>query len=122
LLQNYWMVIHPPTLFFGFAATIIPFAFAFAGLWTNRLKEWMIPALPWALVAVMILGLGIIMGGYWAYESLSFGGYWAWDPVENASLMPWLLLITATHLLLINKSNWQISSINVLYSPLPLFS
>jgi cytochrome c-type biogenesis protein CcmF len=104
LLQNYWMVIHPPTLFFGFAATIIPFAFAFAGLWTRRLKEWMIPALPWALVAVMILGLGIIMGGYWAYESLSFGGYWAWDPVENASLMPWLLLITATHLLLINKS------------------
>lgn len=104
LLQNYWMVIHPPTLFFGFAATIVPFAFAFAGLWTRRLKEWMVPALPWALVAVMVLGTGIIMGGYWAYESLSFGGYWAWDPVENASLMPWLLLITATHMLLINKS------------------
>lgn len=104
LLQNYWMVIHPPTLFFGFAATIVPFAFAFAGLWTKRLKEWMVPALPWALVAVMVLGTGIIMGGYWAYESLSFGGYWAWDPVENASLMPWLLLITATHMLLINKS------------------
>lgn len=103
LLQNYWMVIHPPTLFFGFAATIIPFAFAFAGLWTRRLREWMVPALPWALVAVMVLGTGIIMGGYWAYESLSFGGYWAWDPVENASLMPWLLLITATHLLVINK-------------------
>ncbi len=104
LLQNYWMVIHPPTLFFGFASTIIPFAFAFAGLWTNRLKEWMIPALPWTLLGVMVLGLGIIMGGYWAYESLSFGGYWAWDPVENASLMPWLLLITASHLLLINKA------------------
>ena len=104
LLQNYWMVIHPPTLFFGFAATIVPFAFAFAGLWTRRMKEWMIPALPWALVGVMVLGTGIIMGGYWAYESLSFGGYWAWDPVENASLMPWLLLITATHMLLINKS------------------
>ena len=104
LLQNYWMVIHPPTLFFGFAATIVPFAFAFAGLWRNRLTEWMLPALPWALVAVMVLGTGIIMGGYWAYESLSFGGYWAWDPVENASLMPWLLLITATHMLLINKS------------------
>ncbi len=104
LLQNYWMVIHPPTLFFGFAATIVPFAFAFAGLWTGRTKEWTIPALPWALVAVMVLGTGIIMGGYWAYESLNFGGYWAWDPVENASLMPWLLMITATHLLLINKS------------------
>ncbi|MFM6983030.1 MAG: cytochrome c biogenesis protein CcsA [Chitinophagaceae bacterium] len=104
LLQNYWMVIHPPTLFFGFAATIVPFAFAFAGLWTGRTKEWTIPALPWALVAVLVLGTGIIMGGYWAYESLNFGGYWAWDPVENASLMPWLLMITATHLLLINKS------------------
>lgn len=104
LLQNYWMVIHPPTLFFGFAATIVPFAFAFAGLWTRRTKEWTIPALPWALVAVLVLGTGIIMGGYWAYESLNFGGYWAWDPVENASLMPWLLMITATHLLLINKS------------------
>lgn len=103
LLQNYWMVIHPPTLFLGFASVIVPFAFAFAGLWTKRYKEWTIPALPWALVGVMVLGTGIIMGGYWAYESLTFGGYWAWDPVENASLMPWILLITATHLLLINK-------------------
>ncbi len=103
LLQNYWMVIHPPTLFLGFASAIVPFAFAFAGLWTKRYKEWTIPALPWALVGVMVLGTGIIMGGYWAYESLTFGGYWAWDPVENASLMPWILLITATHLLLINK-------------------
>lgn len=104
LLQNYWMVIHPPTLFLGFAATIVPFAFAFAGLWTKKIKEWTIPALPWALVAVLVLGTGIIMGGYWAYESLTFGGYWAWDPVENASLMPWLLIITALHLLLINKA------------------
>jgi cytochrome c-type biogenesis protein CcmF len=104
LLQNYWMVIHPPTLFLGFAATIVPFAYAFAGLWTKRIKEWTIPVLPWALVAVLVLGTGIIMGGYWAYESLTFGGYWAWDPVENASLMPWLLIITALHLLLINKS------------------
>ncbi len=104
LLQNYWMVIHPPTLFFGFASTIVPFAYAFAGLWTKRYKEWTIPALPWALVAVLVLGTGIIMGGYWAYESLTFGGYWAWDPVENASLMPWILMITALHLLLINKA------------------
>lgn len=103
LLQNYWMVIHPPTLFFGFAATIVPFAYAFAGLWTKQYKTWTVPALPWALVGVMVLGTGIIMGGYWAYESLSFGGYWAWDPVENASLMPWILLIAATHMLLINK-------------------
>jgi cytochrome c-type biogenesis protein CcmF len=104
LLQNYWMVIHPPTLFFGFASSIIPFAFAISGLWTGKYKEWLKPALPWTLVSVMILGTGIIMGGFWAYESLSFGGYWAWDPVENASLVPWLLLIAALHLMLIYKS------------------
>lgn len=103
LLQNYWMVIHPPTLFFGFATTIIPFAFAVAGLWTRRYKEWMKPALPWALVSVMVLGAGIMMGGIWAYESLSFGGYWAWDPVENASLIPWLVLIAGVHVMLINR-------------------
>ncbi|MCB9252048.1 MAG: cytochrome c biogenesis protein CcsA [Flavobacteriales bacterium] len=104
LLQNYWMVIHPPTLFLGFASSIIPFAFAVSGLWTRKYKEWLKPALPWTLISVMVLGTGIIMGGFWAYESLSFGGYWAWDPVENASLVPWLLLITTLHLMLIYKS------------------
>lgn len=104
LLQNYWMVIHPPTLFFGFASTIVPFAYAVAAIWNRDLKGWVKPALPWALIAVMILGAGIIMGGYWAYESLTFGGYWAWDPVENASLIPWLIMIAAVHLMLIFKS------------------
>ncbi|MCC6817830.1 MAG: cytochrome c biogenesis protein CcsA [Bacteroidia bacterium] len=121
LLQNYWMVIHPPTLFLGFAATIVPFAFAFAGLWTKRLKEWIVPALPWALVAVMVLGTGIIMGGYWAYESLNFGGYWAWDPVENASLMPWLLMITATHMLVINKSTGKYPVLTLLLTIFSFF-
>jgi cytochrome c-type biogenesis protein CcmF len=111
LLQNYWMVIHPPTLFFGFAVTIVPFAFAVSALWTRRYTDWVKPALPWALVGVMVLGTGIIMGGFWAYESLSFGGYWAWDPVENASLIPWLILIAAVHLMLIYKSTG-----NALYS------
>ena len=101
LLQNYWMVIHPPVLFLGFAATIIPFAFAIGGLWTRRYKEWTKPALSWSLFAAGILGLGIMMGGAWAYESLNFGGYWAWDPVENASLVPWLVLVAGIHTLLI---------------------
>jgi cytochrome c-type biogenesis protein CcmF len=101
LLQNYWMVIHPPTLFLGFAAAIVPFAYAVAGLWTGKAGEWVKPALPWTLFGVMVLGAGIIMGGFWAYESLSFGGYWAWDPVENASLIPWLLLIASAHTMLI---------------------
>jgi cytochrome c-type biogenesis protein CcmF len=103
LLQNYWMVIHPPTLFFGFATTIVPFAFAIAALWQRDYTSWLKPALPWALVSVMVLGTGIIMGGFWAYESLSFGGYWAWDPVENASLIPWLILIAGVHVMLVYK-------------------
>ncbi|MFA6260285.1 MAG: cytochrome c biogenesis protein CcsA [Bacteroidia bacterium] len=103
LLQNYWMVIHPPTLFFGFATTIVPYAYAVAALWKRDFTGWLKPALPWALVSVMVLGTGIIMGGFWAYESLSFGGYWAWDPVENASLIPWLILIAGMHVMLIYK-------------------
>ena len=103
LLQNYWMVIHPPVLFLGFASTIVPFAFAIAGLWTKKTGDWTKPALPWALFSAAVLGTGIMMGGRWAYESLNFGGYWAWDPVENASMVPWLTLIGGIHTLLIYK-------------------
>jgi cytochrome c-type biogenesis protein CcmF len=103
LLQNYWMVIHPPVLFLGFASTIVPFAFAMAGLWTKKFGEWTKPALPWALFSGAVLGVGIMMGAKWAYESLTFGGYWAWDPVENASLVPWMVLIAGIHTLLIYK-------------------
>ncbi|MDZ4757257.1 MAG: cytochrome c biogenesis protein CcsA [Bacteroidota bacterium] len=104
LLQNYWMVIHPPTLFLGFASTIVPFAFAMAALWKRNYKEWIVPALPWTLFSAAILGTGVIMGAMWAYESLSFGGFWAWDPVENASLVPWLTLVAGLHVMLIAKS------------------
>lgn len=103
LLQNYWMVIHPPVLFLGFASTIVPFAFAVAGLWKKEYGGWTKPALPWALFSAAVLGVGIMMGAMWAYESLTFGGYWAWDPVENASLVPWLVLIAGIHTLLIYK-------------------
>ncbi|MFM7234747.1 MAG: cytochrome c biogenesis protein CcsA, partial [Flavobacteriales bacterium] len=103
LLQNYWMTIHPPTLFLGFASTVIPFAFAIAGLWRKDFQGWMKPAIPYAFFGVMILGTGILMGGAWAYEALGFGGFWAWDPVENASLVPWLILVAGAHLLVINQ-------------------
>jgi len=105
LLQNYWMVIHPPTLFLGFAATIVPFSFAIAGLWTRKITEWIKPAIPWVLFSAAALGLGIIMGAYWAYETLNFGGYWNWDPVENAIFVPWLVLIGSIHTMLIYKKN-----------------
>ena len=103
LLQNYWMMIHPPVLFLGFASTAIPFAYAVGGLMTSKPAEWVRPALPYAFFGVMILSTGILMGAAWAYEALSFGGFWAWDPVENASLVPLLTFIGAAHLLLIFK-------------------
>lgn len=106
LLQNYWMVIHPPTLFLGFATTMVPFAYCIAGLWTGRVKQWIRPALPWALFSAMVLGVGILMGAYWAYETLNFGGYWNWDPVENAVYVPWLVLVATYHTMITyNKSN-----------------
>ncbi len=104
LLQNYWMTIHPPTLFLGFASTTIPFCFAVAGFWTSQPKAWIKPCLKWSLFSGGILGIGILMGGAWAYEALSFGGYWAWDPVENMSLVPWLIMVAGVHSLLIANS------------------
>ena len=105
LLQNYWMVIHPPTLFLGFATTAIPFAYCIGGLMTGRSKEWIRPALPWAQFSAMVLGVGILMGAYWAYETLNFGGYWNWDPVENAIYVPWLVLVAAIHVMIAYKKS-----------------
>ncbi len=105
LLQNYWMVIHPPTLFLGFAATLVPFSFCIAGLWLKKYREWVRPALPWSLFAGAVLGLGILMGGYWAYETLNFGGYWNWDPVENAVYVPWLILIGSIHTMITYRNS-----------------
>jgi cytochrome c-type biogenesis protein CcmF len=105
LLQNYWMVIHPPTLFLGFASTLVPFAYLMAGLWKKRYTEWIKPSLPWSLVSALILGVGILMGAYWAYETLNFGGYWNWDPVENAVYVPWLVMVAAIHTQIANKKS-----------------
>jgi cytochrome c-type biogenesis protein CcmF len=105
LLQNYWMVIHPPTLFLGFALTLVPFAFLIAGLWKKQLTEWIKPALPWSLFGAGVLGVGIMMGAYWAYETLNFGGYWNWDPVENASFVPWLVWIGAIHTMIAYRNS-----------------
>jgi len=121
LLQNYWMTIHPPTLFLGFATTIVPCAYAIAGLWKGEHKEWMEPALKWALFSGAVLGAGIFMGGIWAYEALSFGGYWAWDPVENASLVPWITLIAGIHTTLVARSTGYSTKSTYLFYLLTFF-
>jgi len=104
LLMNYWMTIHPPTLFLGFSSTLVPFAFAVAALYNKQYQTWQKIALPWTFFSVLVLGIGILMGGAWAYEALSFGGFWAWDPVENSSLVPWLVIVAAGHTMIINKN------------------
>ncbi len=104
LLQNYWMVIHPPILFLGFSSVLVPFAYATGSLLLKDFKTWVKPVLPWALFSTGILGLGIMMGAMWAYESLNFGGFWAWDPVENASVVPWLVAVSGIHTAVIYKS------------------
>ena len=114
-LQNYWMVIHPPILFLGFALTLIPFAYCIAAMWKGEYKTWVKPALRWTLIGGGILGTGIMMGGAWAYESLNFGGYWAWDPVENASLVPWLTLIAGLHTLVIYKSTGRSLKVTLIF-------
>ena len=103
LLQNPWMVIHPPTLFVGYAATVVPFAFALSAMIRKDYQNWINDARIWVIFTVFSLGLGIILGAYWAYTTLGWGGYWGWDPVENSSLIPWLLAIALIHSLAIQK-------------------
>ena len=97
-LQNYWMTIHPPTLYLGFTAFAVPFAFAVSALLTGRLdSRWIAVTRRWILLSWFFLTLGIIFGMRWAYEELGWGGYWFWDPVENASLLPWLTATAFLH-------------------------
>ena len=103
LLQNFWMQIHPPILFLGFAAMAPPFALAIAALMRRKYQDWVVSSLPWVLGGSMLLGLGISLGGFWAYETLGWGGWWGWDPVENASLIPWLISVALIHTMLTQK-------------------
>ncbi|MFH2056769.1 MAG: cytochrome c biogenesis protein CcsA, partial [bacterium] len=91
LLQNYWMVIHPPIVFTGFSLLAVPFSFALAALARNDYRDWVKNVFPLSALGTAVLAAGIFMGGYWAYETLGWGGYWAWDPVENTSLIPWIV-------------------------------
>ena len=102
-LENLWITLHPPILFMGFAAVSVPFVFAIAGLFRKDFQRWITVSLPWTLFASMVLGFGIMLGGWWAYETLGWGGFWAWDPVENSSLIPWLVCVALVHTMLVQK-------------------
>ena len=92
LLQNVGMLFHPPALYAGYVAFTVPFAFAMAALITGQLgSEWIQITRRWTLLAWALLGLGNLLGAQWAYVELGWGGFWGWDPVENSSLMPWLV-------------------------------
>ncbi len=115
LLQNYWMVIHPIGLYFGYVGFTIPFAYAMAALISGRLgNAWLKIVRRWALVAWVALTFGIIMGSQWAYIELSWGGFWGWDPVENASLIPWLTGTAFLHSLIIQERRGMLKVWNLL--------
>jgi len=107
LLENIWMTIHPPILFLGYALALVPFSYAIASFLKKDYYTWIGRALPWTLFSLLMLGAGILLGGAWAYVSLTFGGFWSWDPVENSSLVPWMTLVAGLHFLLIaRKQNY----------------
>ena len=113
-LQNYWMTIHPPTLYLGFTAFAVPFAFAVAALLTNRLdSRWIAVTRRWILLSWFFLTNGVIFGMRWAYEELGWGGYWFWDPVENASLLPWLTATAFLHSIQIQENRGMLKVWNM---------
>ncbi len=122
LLENPGMIIHPPILLAGYVGFTIPFAFAIAALLTRRLgDEWLITIRRWTLISWLLLGVGNLIGAWWAYVELGWGGYWAWDPVESAGLMPWLVATAFLHSIMMQRrrgilKNWNIVLIILTFS------
>ncbi|MCB1143703.1 MAG: heme lyase CcmF/NrfE family subunit [Leptospiraceae bacterium] len=121
LLQHWAMIIHPPILYIGYVSFAIPFSIAMSALITGTLsREWQKQIRRWTIFSWFFLGVGILLGSKWAYEELGWGGYWAWDPVENASLMPWLLASAFLHSLIIEERRgmlkfWNMFLINLTF-------
>jgi cytochrome c-type biogenesis protein CcmF len=122
LLQNYWMAIHPPSLYTGYVSATVPFAFACAALMTGRLDDgWIRSTRRWALFSWFFLTLGNMFGARWAYEVLGWGGYWAWDPVENAAFMPWLVMTAYLHSVMVQERKdmlkvWNLALIGLAFA------
>lgn len=121
-LQNYWVVIHPPTIFLGFGSLTVLFALATAALVERDYDSWIPIVRPWTIVSVSLVGLGLCMGGFWAYETLGWGGFWMWDPVENVSFVPWVFGIAFLHGMLVQaaRKKWHMS--NLLFGGLPFLA
>ena len=114
LLRHFGMVIHPPMLYLGFVGFTIPFAFAMSALASGDLSTgWIKATRRWALVAWICLGIGLILGGRWAYDVLGWGGYWGWDPVENAAFLPWLVGTAFIHSVMIQEKRGMLKLWNM---------
>lgn len=114
ILQNYWITIHPPILFVGYSLMAVPFVLSLAALVKKDYKSWIDILMPWALIGTSILGLGIMLGGFWAYETLGWGGFWAWDPVENSSLIPWMIAVALIHTLMVQRRTGGLIKTNLI--------
>ena len=114
LLQNYWMAIHPPSLYTGFVGMTIPFAFGIAALVTGHLDDsWLRAVRRWTMFSWLFLSFGLTLGMIWAYEELGWGGYWAWDPVENAGLLPWFTATAFLHSVMVQERRSMLRVWNV---------
>ncbi|HYU08342.1 MAG TPA: heme lyase CcmF/NrfE family subunit [Gemmatimonadales bacterium] len=113
-LQNPGMVFHPPMLYLGYISITIPFAFAIAALLSRKLDaEWLVAVRKWTLVSWLFLSIGLLIGMWWAYVELGWGGYWAWDPVENAALLPWLVMTAFLHSVMIQEKRGMLKKWNL---------
>lgn len=121
-LQNYWVVIHPPTIFLGFGSLAVPCCWAIGAMLGPRSASWIAGVRPWAIAGVGLLGVGLCMGGFWAYETLGWGGFWMWDPVENVSFVPWLLLVVFVHGLIVQSARSAWGGTNLLFAGLPFLT
>lgn len=121
-LQNYWVIIHPPTIFLGFGSLTAVFALAFAALALRDYEGWIPVVRPWSIVSTTLVGLGLCMGGFWAYETLGWGGFWMWDPVENVSFVPWCFMAAFVHGVLVQsvRKRWQFT--NLILAGLPFLA
>src|SRR6058998_2738222 len=114
LLQSYWMVIHPPSLYTGFVGMTIPYAFGIAALVTGHLDDsWLRAVRRWTMVSWLFLSIGLFLGMIWAYEELGWGGYWIWDPVENAALLPWFTATAFLHSVMVQERRSMLRVWNV---------